>query len=396
MAWALSKHWKSFSPKPNWVCWQVITRFPRFGQSWFAARVTTCCSGMSRVLMALASLVTCVGRAAAEPEPSSQVAMSYVGEHGCPTASTFGAGLRRLMPHVTLTPESGLGVAIEVTFERRHGKFVGRLRHGDTYREVTAAECADAAYALAVVTAIALDPQGRVDQTGVVPEDFEEPEVDAPPMHTNAVEAEVKAPEQTAPTSAGAKRRPISPSMQPEVIGGAAHWSVWLGPRASFGELGTSAWGADLAGLRTGETLLGAYRIGLRASTAESELAVTTLSYTRLGIGLEWCPHIGSGEVLRLRVCAGADVGWERISTDDTGAFVGRAPSAAFSLGAILDATAVVALDGGWSVAIGPGLVVPITRNQYVVEASPGVTMQGVRHSPVVATGGLQVGYAID
>jgi hypothetical protein len=351
-----------------------------------------CACGKRNGWMAFTSVLTWVGTVQAEPEAPPEVVMAYTGELGCPSEATFSAGLSRLMPRLTLAKGEASKARIEVAFERRGAGFVGRLSYGDVRREVTAELCADAAYALAVVTAITLDPESNVEESRVVPEDFVESEPVAAPAVAQPGPPKSKPVTRTPGRAAPRAKRP----QQLETARRERRWSVWGGPRGAWGALGALAWGGELALLSTGETTLASYRFAARGMSAQRVLDVTTVSYLGLGVQVGWCPQIQGSQRWLLRVCAGGEASWERVSARETPDFDGRSPSGEFGFAASLDLDVVTALNRRWSVALGPGLMVPVIRPEYVLVSNSGAVGRVVHHAPVVVTGGLQVGYAFD
>lgn len=324
--------------------------------------------------------------------PALEVAMTYSSAAGCPTDSTFAAGLRRLTPHLKLLADANTPEHLTVAFEQRAEVFVGRLTYGETQREVSAAACADAAYALAVVVAITLDPDATVEQSGVEAKDFAEPDSSAPP----SLESQVQP---TAPTARPAvvAKPPSKPPVAPELdVAPRTRWTAWLGPRAAWGEVATLSWGGDLALMSTSESALGAYLLAVRAATARRDLDVTTLTFTRFGVGAAWCPRLAQSESWQLYACGGAELGYTKLATRETPEFTRRDITGGLSLIGTLDVVLTVALGVNWRLGLTPGLMVPLISNEYVLESSPGVTALSVRHQRVVGTAGLQVGYAFD
>jgi hypothetical protein len=354
-----------------------------------------CARGKRNGLMAFTSVLTWAGALHAQSEASREVVMAYKGELGCPSEATFSAGLSRLMPRLIIAGGEVANPGIEVVFERRDNGFVGRLSFGDTRREVTAELCADAAYALAVVTAITLDPETSVVQSQVVPADFVESEPIATPAVAQPKPSQNK-PKQRAPASlerpvqSAARARPLEPARRER------EWSVWGGPRGALGQLGAFAWGGGLAVLTVGETTLASYRFAARGMSAQRDLDVTTVSYVELGVQMAWCPLLEGSQRWSLRICTGGEASWERVSARETSAFDGRRPSGEYGFGVSLDLDGLFAINRRWSLALGPGMIVPVIRPEYVVVSGSGGVGQVVKHAPVVVTGGMQVGYAFD
>lgn len=326
--------------------------------------------------------------------------MAYTSEPGCPTEATFSAGLRRLMPRLELNSKEDTSRKLEVTFERRESEFVGRLVYGETSREVTAAACADAAYALAVVTAITLEPDAELDETKVDAADFVEADADAAvPDQASAAEPPASAPaEPVQPKPAPRNIEPVPPgdAVAPLPAPEARRWTLLLGPRATYGELGAFAWGGELGALNAGNSWFGAYRVSLRGAYATQDLTVTTLTYTRAGVGLAWCPRFAGNELWQAWACLGGEVDVANVATSETPKVERATSRTGLGVEATLDVVLSIALADRWRLALVPGLVAPLIRNEYVLESSPGVTTRGVRHERLVGSGAVEVGYAFD
>lgn len=339
------------------------------------------------------------GVRAAEPQSVGavrKVALSYVGTSGCPTEATFKAGLRRLTPGLDIGPhvQDDVGtLAISLSHQGEH--FVGSLVYGETKREVTAASCADAAYAMAVVAAITLDPDGAREEIELGAEDFVEPEA------TPAAPEQPARPERR-PEPKPAAPLPAKPAMA-DPIESLEHslrsrWVVLGGAIGSWGEVDALAGGGALDVLFAGGSRLESVVFGLRAVTARRQLSVTTLEFTRVAAALQWCPRIAEGtdDGFRLYVCGGAELGWAKVSTENTAAFSGLAQPGEVSVLLGGELLWTVPLGSLWYIAVRPGLVTPLVRNEYVVEQSPGVTEDLVQHSRLVGRGLLQLGYSFE
>lgn len=374
-----------------------ITGFAVSGQSCFAGLVTA-----RRVytwkqnLAWLAAVITWANVAAAQAPASLEVTMAYSSEPGCPTEATFGAGLRRLMPRLELGAVGKRAARLHVTFERRQTEFVGRLLYGETSREVTAAACADAAYALAVVTAITLEPDAQLDQGTVDADDFVEGaaativEQALPRTEATKVNPDQQLPRPTAPSRS---KPDLPPRSSPSDV---RRWTLLWGPLATYGELGVSAWGADLNGLNAGTSAVDAYRVSLRGVYNTQDLTVTTLTYTRAGGAVAWCPRFAGTDGWEARACVGGEIGLAQVSTRETPKVEQLTARRGLSAAAGLDVVLSFALGKRWRLALVPGLVAPLIRHRYVLESSPGVTTRGVQHQRVVAAAGIQVGYVFD
>lgn len=380
---------------PRRLCLLWNTGFAVRGQSWFAGGVTAWrVYYWKQSLTWLAVFITWTNVAAAQAPDSLEVTMAYSSTSGCPTEATFSAGLRRLMPHLELRAVGPRAPRLQVTFERRETEFVGRLVYGETSREVTAAACADAAYALAVVTAITLEPDAQLEQDTVDADDF---------VETTIVEEQTRAePKQsTGSPSQQRERQRMRPRYTPELPRRSSpsdvrRWTPLGGPFATYGELGASAWGLDVSVLSAGTSAVNAYRLSLRGMFSTRDLTVTTLTYTRVGAAAAWCPRFAGTDGWEARACVGGEIGLSHVSTRETPNVEQLTSRNGLSAAAGLDVVLSFALGKRWRLALVPGLLAPLIRHRYVLESSPGVTTRGVQHQRLVAAAGLQVGYVFD
>jgi hypothetical protein len=379
----------------------LITGFPIVGQSCFAGMVKHWRAGYgTRGLALLAACVAWTNAAVAKDPASLEVKLVYVSNSGCPTEATFSAGLRRLMPHLELSAVAGRTPQVQVTFERRDREFVGRLVYGETTREVTASACADAAYALAVVTAITLEPDAEFDRTTVDADDFTEGHsvtfVEQKPPGTDGTTGNPVQGPRPQTTHRKSKSGSSAASVAPSSIPGVQRWTLLLGPLSTYGELGAPAWGGDFGALSAGKSGFSAYRVSLRAVYGIRDLTVTALSYTRAGAALAWCPRFAGTHGWQARACVGGEIGFANVSTSETPNVQQPASRSGLSAAASLDVVLSFALGSRWRLVLVPGLVAPLVRHQYVLESSAGLTTRSVQHPPVVGAAGVQVGYAFE
>ncbi len=315
--------------------------------------------------------------------------MTYEAAPGCPSRATFTAGLHRLSPKLMLLSD---GVTrdpqLRVELKRHGDTFVGHLTHGETNRSVAASACADTAYALAVIAAITLDPAATVEST-VAASDFAEPENPATPTEQ--------------PSRSPAPELPTSKLLKPEanqqlrVTRPFTHWKLFAGPAVSWGDIGALGIGAQLDLLATGKSPWSSFGVSLQGASTRRQLDVTTLTFSRLGLGLAWCPGGNTPwRPLSARLCVGGEVGVARTFSLDSASFSSNAAFTRFNALASADVLLSFALGRNWSAGVRPKVNVALIRDDFVLESGPGVTVESITHSPLTVSGILQVGYVLD
>lgn len=190
-------------------------------------------------LVALPALASAQPTAPTSPDTPEQVELQYVGGAGCPTKTAFvrevAARIRRPIEWVAL----GGATQISVSVEEADGHAAGRLdvvRHGadPTRREFMASSCIEVSSALALVTALTLDPNARTERLapvignpdatgGVTSEPAPEPEPAPAPAPVPAAPPLPPAPPPArapAPTQLATERTAAAPP----------RYLVWLGP----------------------------------------------------------------------------------------------------------------------------------------------------------------------
>lgn len=162
-----------------------------------------------------------------------QVQLSYSAGAGCPTQAAFvnevGARIRRPLEWVSQNPTTLIVVTLGQTDEHASGKLEVTRRGGEpTRREFIASTCAEVGSALALVTALTLDPNAR---TEALPSSAASSLVGA--AETPALAETQPAPVETPPPAPPAPRRePARSEAAPPVPPPRAAYVAWLGPLA--------------------------------------------------------------------------------------------------------------------------------------------------------------------
>jgi hypothetical protein len=149
-----------------------------------------------RIVVALA-LLTSLARSAGAEESPTRIRVSYQAPPECPAQSAFTSQLVARTNRVR--PDEAAGRQASVTIARAEAGFAGRLELSDdegrsSTRDVAGDTCEEVVAALALVTALALDPEAStapLPSTGVMP--ATEPET-APPAPAPASPSPAPAP----------------------------------------------------------------------------------------------------------------------------------------------------------------------------------------------------------
>jgi hypothetical protein len=117
--------------------------------------------------------------AVANAQPGRRFALSYQGAASCPSESELLAEVQRRAPHAVPVAvglsEVNAGLRVTAMAERYRGTIDIDSNEGPTHREVEAAECAEVMRALALILAMALDPEASAVETQ------ESPKLASPP-----------------------------------------------------------------------------------------------------------------------------------------------------------------------------------------------------------------------
>lgn len=191
--------------------------------------------GMNTALLAT-SLLTLASPAPAQPvsaesaQVPEQVELDYLSDPGCLSKAQFVAEVTaRIRRPVTWVVTNG-AVHIELSLSQAEGGATGKLEVSrgaaePTRREFTAESCAEVGSALALVVALALDPNARTEPLAPSPAEAPAPPSAAEPPPVTAPAAVAPPP----PAPARPSRPPASPraaAAPPAPV----QYAAWLGP----------------------------------------------------------------------------------------------------------------------------------------------------------------------
>lgn len=315
---------------------------------------------------------------ASEPGPSAateapeQVELSYVGETGCPNETAFSsevaARIRRPIEWVT---ENG-ATRIVVTVAQVDGHATGRLEvvrraAEPTRREFVGSSCAEVSSALALVTALTLDPNARTERLPVPSDQAVSISAAEPPPAPPAPARPSEKPP-TPPTRAAEPTAPRPPERSAPATNG---YVMWLGPTAGI------AGGYAPEPLITVGASLGARAAVRRGFSPSFQLTPlwgktgsTGPSTSRGTFGwamarLEACPtELRVATPLTLEACVAGEVG--RLSARGAEGQIDEPVTAERWWGA---AGATLSLHfslGRWFTRLGAQGLFPITRDEFV------------------------------
>ncbi|HXK18802.1 MAG TPA: hypothetical protein VNG33_13420 [Polyangiaceae bacterium] len=327
-------------------------------------------AGFFQVLLALWAIAGPAAAQPVEPPPNAvpeQVQLQYVSGQGCPSRSAFvdevAARIRRPIEWVETKPAFLISVTLEQTDARATGRLeVVHSGSEPTRREFTASQCSEVSSALALVTALTLDPNARTEPL--------------PPPSAPAAEAPPPAPAPAAPPVAPsppapppARRAEISPPA-PTSAREKSGYVAWLGPASGV------AGGYASAPLVTFGLSLGA-RVASMGPLAPS-LQLTPL-YGKTGATgpsaaggtfawamarLEACPsQFPLAASLALVPCAAGEVG--RLSARGSGAQIEPVSQDRWWVAGGVTLSLHLAL-GRWFARLGGQALLPATRDEFV------------------------------
>lgn len=308
---------------------------------------------------------------------------------GCPSEAQFVDEVTARVTRPVRFGAEGAAVQMVVTLfpsgEQVTGKLeVSRAASEPTHRDFTASSCEEVGSALALVAALALDPNARTDALPVK----------AASTETGAAVPLAEAP----PPPPVAPPAPLAPAPAPAPPPtNSARYAFWAGA-AGGGVVGAAPKLLGLigagAGLRVLDQRLFAPSLQLTPLWGKTGVTGPTTSkgeFTWALGRLELCPvSVRLSAPVRLDPCAALEVG--RLTARGTNASVevpvtaGRwwvAPGATLSLHASFD---------GWFVRAGAVLLFPATRDEFVFREP---TQSIHQASPVVVGGSLGLGFQL-
>lgn len=323
---------------------------------------------------------------APKPEAPALVALRYTNELGCPSEAEFvdevTARVRRPVQWTRSETATQIVVIVRAG-ERATGTLeVTQTGAQPTRREFSSSSCAEVGSALALVTALTLDPNARTEQL---------------PTHSAASFAPTAGlvlPE-VPPPAPTAKPTPPKPALAPQPVPSAPNkgFVAWLGPAVSLG-LGYAAKPLVAVGLSLGaRSPKNGWSPGLQltplwGSTGETGPATAGGAFSWALGRLEGCPlRLAATEALTFEPCVAAEIG--RVSARATEAEITPvsverwwfAAGGTFSLHFSR---------GSWFARAGALLLVPATRDEFVFR-TPDRSIQ--QASPLLVGGSLALGF---
>ncbi len=323
-------------------------------------------------------------------EAPALVSLRYTNELGCPSEAEFvdevTARVRRPVKWTRSETATQIVVVVRAG-ERATGTLqVTQPAAEPTRREFSSSSCAEVGSALALVTALTLDPNARTEQL---------------PAHSTASFAPTVGLVLPEPLSVPAAKPAPSPEAQPAPVrqpvapAPSKGFVAWLGPAASFG-LGYAAKPLLAVGLGLGARSPkngwspGFQLTPLWGGTGETGPATAGGAFSWAVGRLEGCPlRLPLAEPLTFEPCVAAEIG--RLSARGTAAEITPisverwwfAAGPTFSLHFSR---------GSWFVRAGALLLVPATRDEFVFR-SPDKSIQ--QASPLLVGGNLALGFQL-
>ena len=268
-------------------------------------------------MLLLCATAAPAGAQLAQASPSvlpEQVELRYAGAPGCPTRAAFvdevAARIRRPIEWVQAKPDFLIVVVLEQNDARATGRLdVVHRGSQPTRREFTASACAEVGSALALVTALTLDPNARTE--ALPPPTLPAP---SPPTEPSAPAPAPPVPVPPSPP-APAPRAEIPPPVAPPAVAKPSY-AAWLGPAAGVA-LGYAAEPLVTLGLSLGArtSSKGPFSPSLQLTplwgkTGTTGPAATGGSFAWAMARLEACPtQLALAPALELVPCAAAEAG---------------------------------------------------------------------------------------
>jgi hypothetical protein len=327
---------------------------------------------------------------APKPEAVALVSLHYTSELGCPSEAEFvdevTARVRRPVKWTRSETATQIVVVVRAG-ERATGTLqVTQAAAEPTRREFSSSSCAEVGSALALVTALTLDPNARTEQL---------PAHGAASFAPTAGLVVPEAPPPAQPTPSPAPRpAPAAPAPpQPAAPAPSKGFVAWLGPAATVG-LGYAAEPLVAVGLSLGARSPkngwspGFQLTPLWAGTGETGPAAAGGAFSWAVGRLEGCPvRLALAEPLSFEPCVAAEIG--RVSARGTAAEITPvsverwwfAAGPTFSLHFSR---------GSWFARAGALLLVPATRDEFVFRAPDRSIQQA---SPLLVGGSLALGF---
>ncbi len=268
----------------------------------------------------------CLVTVGAALSQDNRIDLEYTADDGCPGRAEFIARVRARTQLAEFVESGGserrFAVSARLDGRRAVGSFVsGRGNATGTARQVTSERCDDVVSALALIVALAVDPQAKLDQASP----SSTPDATAPDAVTAQSTSVPVAPRRNShPTST-----PAAPENRPHagrnswIIGVSANGQLWPGsPAIAFGGLSaTVQWQSLAAG-----TLAPAVSLSIEHEQSPTVHPVSGggARFALNNAALALCPlQVRVGSSVTLRPCVGAAGGWVAATGVSEGPIVG-------------------------------------------------------------------------
>ncbi len=313
----------------------------------------------------------------APSRPRVLVFLEYAAPGNCPTAQDFAASVKGRTAQAELTDDEALAaVALHVTVRPTGSSYAGHMdmvaHPGATSaRDVEDLRCADVVDALALVTALAVDPNATSPRAAPPPAASK---ADTPPPVAPAPEPPPVPPPPPAPPPpiAAPSAAPSAPSAGPPARQREPRrWHLGVGASAAL--LGDVAPDVMLGGagyVELGASGGGAFRPSVRVSllaATNGAFEARAAAFTLLSAQVDGCPVRLGGDVLSLRPCAAVQVGDLLAAGIDVASPI-HAADPWFALG-LLARARWAPWRAGPFLEVEGGVEVPITRPTFEFDA---------------------------
>lgn len=351
----------------------------------------------------IASLALFPASAVAQPSAPGtpeKVELRFASGAGCPGQTGFvnevGARIRRPIEWVASNPTTLIVVTLQQTDDHATGKLeVTRSTAEPTRREFIASSCAEVGSALALVTALTLDPNARTEalpppSNDATSEPTPTPVTVAPAVLAPPVATAPTAPPKPAATPAPAPERSAEPSRAPTAVS-----AVWLGPVAGvsggYAPKPLVTFGLSLgARLHTKSGLWPSLQLTpLWGKTGRTGPAAPGGTFAWAMARLEACPtELQLAAPLAMAACAAGELG--RLSARGSASNVTPVAAERWWLAAG-GSVALHFRQGPWFARLGAQLLFPTIRDEFVF-----YDPERSIHRPSVLTYGANLGLGFE
>lgn len=323
--------------------------------------------GLRLALLLLTLPARAVAQPAAEPSAAAgpqQVSLHYISESGCPSEAEFvdqvTARVRRPVHWSSAGAVTQLVVIVRHAGDHANGTLeVVQSATEPTRREFTAGSCEEVGSALALVAALALDPNARTEQL---------------PARALATEPSQPAPAAAAPgpppeVAPSATPRPALAPVSKPVLARRSSYVVWLGPTLAAAG-GYASEPLVAVGLSLGaRAVKSGFSPGFqltplwgKTGTTGPDAAGGTFAWA-MG-RLEGCPvQLALAKPLRFEPCAVAEIG--RLSARGASANITPVSQERWWFAAGTSLSLHLSL-GSWFARLGASALLPATRDEFV------------------------------